>query len=93
MAELSPEMEKELNEIGKQVSNSWFRPYDEALGMPPGSIRAILAIIVVATTAYFIYASISIPEWWAVVVGIILRDYFAGGDKRDTTKLLNGGNK
>jgi hypothetical protein len=83
-------MEKELNQIGKQLSHSWFRPYDEALGLPAGSIRAILAIIVISSTAYFIYADISIPEWWAVIAGIILRDYFAGGDKRDTSKLLNG---
>ena len=89
--ELKPEMESELNQIGKHLS--WIRPYDEALGLPSGSIRAILAIMVVVAAIVFIYRNVVIPEWYAVIAGIILRDYFAGGAVRDVTKLQNGGTK
>ena len=84
---------------------------DEALGLPPGSVRAILAIgalfgtgtfIVIQLVLAFVYlpkssinikeiaSFVEVPGWWVAILTVIMRDYFAGGEKRDTSKLLNG---
>jgi hypothetical protein len=74
----------ELKSLGHRFHN------DKALWMPSGSVRAVLSLIVIFSAVYMLINQIDIPEWFAVIVGIILRDYFSAGDKRDTTELING---
>lgn len=62
----------------------------EALWMPAGSVRSILAIGTSLGVLALLFCGYDVPEWLAVIFGIILRDYFAGGEKRDTSKLING---
>lgn len=73
-----------------------------ALGLPAGSIRAILAIIVIGGTAVGVVVLIIIAAWkeqpdlvgdiigaiavWFAIVTLIARDYFSAGQSSDTMK-------
>lgn len=73
-----------------------------ALGLPSGSIRAILAIIVIGGTAVGVVALIIIAAWkeqpdlvgdiigaiavWFAIVTLVARDYFSAGQNSDMMK-------
>lgn len=63
---------------------------DEALWLPKGSIRAILVLILLGGCLYMIIIKVGVPEWFALLTGIAVRDYFSGGVWRDWIK--NGNN-
>lgn len=48
------------------------------LGLPPGSVRAILAILVLSTACACVVMQLAVPDWFiASVVGIVT-NYFSG---------------
>lgn len=59
-----------------QNKSSW---YDNPLGLPKGSIRAIIALLFVMTILISARDSASLPEWLAGIVGTIIGFYF--GDR------------
>jgi len=73
-----------------------------ALGLPAGSIRAILAISVIGSTAIAFLTLVCLAAWskdltafkevmgggavWFAIVTMIARDYFSSGQNTDTLK-------
>jgi len=73
-----------------------------ALGLPAGSIRAILAISVIGSTAFAFLFLVCLAAWtkdvaafkevmgggavWFAIVTMIARDYFSAGQNSDTMK-------
>ena len=49
---------------------------DKALGLPSGSVRAILAFGLTACLLYFIYLKYTIPEQLWTIVGMLIAFYF-----------------
>jgi len=56
----------------------------KAFGLPSGSIRAILMMIVIIPVVYLLIMGriAEVPEWYYLLVGMIVGFYFA---KKDTT--------
>ena len=40
---------------------------DEPLGLPKGSVRAVLAVVLLGSIAVFMYMGIEIPEWYSTL--------------------------
>ena len=40
---------------------------DKPLGLPEGSVRAVLAVILLGSIALFMYLGIDIPEWYSTL--------------------------
>ena len=49
---------------------------ERALGMPEGSIRGLIALITLAITGYMLLASVTVPEWFTVLVTAIITFYY-----------------
>ena len=49
---------------------------EQPLGLPKGSVRALLAIGTTATALYVVIASVTVPEWFYAAVGVIVAFYF-----------------
>lgn len=61
----------------------WFTR-SQPLWLPPNSIRSIIALAFVAAAILgMFFLGAGIPEWFAMLLGIIIRDYFAQGQTRD----------
>jgi len=56
--------------LGQMVQNN-------PLGLPPGSVRAIIAIGAVAITGYMMAKNIKIPTFWIAIITMVIRDFFA----------------
>ena len=50
---------------------------DNPLWLPIGSVRSILALGFSAVGLASVIGAIEAPEWFVLLVGIIIRDYFA----------------
>lgn len=46
------------------------------LWLPVGSVRAIIALGMVAAGIVALMAGMDVPEWYALLLGIVVRDYF-----------------
>jgi len=55
------------------------------LAIPEGSVRAIIALILIISTVIFFYLGIEIPEWYYALVVSFL-GYYIG------TRSVNGSN-
>lgn len=40
---------------------------DEPLGLPEGSVRAVLAVTLIGSVAVFMYLGLPIPEWYSTL--------------------------
>lgn len=40
---------------------------DDPLGLPPGSVRALLAVILLGSIAVFLYTGVPVPEWYSTL--------------------------
>lgn len=49
---------------------------DPPLYLPVGSVRALLAIFVTATTSFMVAKQLPIPEWWLLAFSGIVAAYF-----------------
>lgn len=49
---------------------------EQALGLPKGSVRAILALGTIATALYVVISGVVVPEWYYGAVGAIIAFYF-----------------
>jgi hypothetical protein len=56
------------------------------LGIPPGSVRAILAILVVACAVACVLMQISVPEWFVGAAAGIVSNYFNGRASTEATR-------
>ena len=50
---------------------------DEPLGLPKGTVRAAIAITLVASAVLFLYLGIDMPEWFRSLV-VMFAGYYAG---------------
>lgn len=59
---------------------TWFDK-QQPLWMPPKSVRSIIALAFTfsAIAAMFLLGA-GVPEWFALLLGIIIRDYFASAN-------------
>lgn len=48
----------------------------EPLWMPKGSVRAILALATIGAAIAMVALGIDVPDWYALLTGIVIRDYF-----------------
>lgn len=46
------------------------------LYLPEGSVRAILAMLIVGTTCFLIYTGTEIPEWWTLAFSGTVAAYY-----------------
>ena len=46
------------------------------LWLPRGSVRSILALGTIFGAIIMVFAGIDVPEWYALLTGIVIRDYF-----------------
>jgi len=50
---------------------------DRALGLPTGSVRAIIALAMISVAGYMIVFSVLVvPEWFQTVIAMIIGFYF-----------------
>jgi hypothetical protein len=49
---------------------------EEPLGLPKGSIRALLALGSVGSAIWFIATNIDVPEWYYAGIAVIVAFYF-----------------
>jgi hypothetical protein len=47
------------------------------LWLPLGSIRSIIALTFSAAGIIAMFTLSSVPEWFALLLGVVIRDYFA----------------
>ena len=51
--------------------------YERPLGLPVGSVRALIALFTVVTASYIILGtSNDVPEWFQAVIAVIIGFYF-----------------
>lgn len=50
---------------------------DEPLGVPKGTVRAVIAVSLVAAAILFMYLGLDIPEWFRALV-VMFAGYYAG---------------
>ena len=48
----------------------------KSLWMPEGSIRAVLALIVIGTISYCVICGIKMPDWYVPIASTVLVFYF-----------------
>lgn len=46
------------------------------LGLPDGSVRAVIALIVVITTCTLLYMGIPQPDWWILTFTGVIAAYY-----------------
>jgi hypothetical protein len=49
---------------------------DFPLWLPKGSVRSILALGIITAVVVQVFLGIDVPEWEALLAGIVVRDYF-----------------
>ena len=54
------------------------------LGMPQGSVRALLAFLLVIVASYMLIQGIPVPEWYSILVVSGMSFYF--GTRKTTAK-------
>ena len=47
------------------------------LFLPYGSVRSILALALTAAGIVALFVLTDVPEWFALLLGIVIRDYFS----------------
>lgn len=53
----------------------------QPLWLPPKSVRSIIALLfTVAAILAMFFLGAGVPEWFALLLGIIIRDYFASAN-------------
>ena len=50
---------------------------DEPLSLPKGTVRAIIAVTLIAAAVLFLYLGIDMPEWFRALV-VMFAGYYAG---------------
>lgn len=53
----------------------------QPLGLPRGSIRALLTIMALAGGLYIALTVFTAPEWLVILLTMIIKDYFQARDK------------
>lgn len=62
----------------------WFNP-EKPLWLPTGTVRSIIALVFVLAAIVAMFAlGAGVPEWFALLLGVIVRDYFAHRDAADS---------
>lgn len=46
------------------------------LWLPQGSIRSILALTMTVAGIVALFVMTDVPEWFALLLGVVIRDYF-----------------
>ena len=49
---------------------------EQPLGLPKGSVRALLALGTTVTALYVVVRGVVVPEWFYGAVGVIIAFYF-----------------
>ena len=49
---------------------------DNPLGLPAGSIRALITIGTVATALYTVIMGLEMPEWYTTIVAAVIAFYY-----------------
>ena len=61
------------------------------LWLPEGSVRSILALGTIFGAIIMVFLGIDVPEWYALLTGIVIRDYFQ--TRQNAEALANGSNE
>jgi hypothetical protein len=73
------------------MENKWFDK-TKPLWMPEKSVRSIIALAFTGAAIIAMFAlGAGVPEWFALLLGIIIRDYFAQGADRDAKGETDNG--
>lgn len=69
------EQREEIKEKDRQIESLDWR--NQALGLPKGSVRAIIALVAIATACYLALMGMTdIPEWLNTILSVIVGFYF-----------------
>ncbi len=50
---------------------------DQPLGLPPGSVRAMLGLLSIGGSVFLLAKQIPVPDWWVAIVATIVGFFFA----------------
>ena len=70
-------------ETGEAISSVGANEVREPLGLPKGSVRAILAILVTFPIVIWVWRNQAPPDWWLALAGTVLGYYFGVRGGRD----------
>ena len=48
----------------------------QPLGLPPGSVRSLLALMLTGAAIWTVVAGAAVPEWYIGLVGLAIGEYF-----------------
>ena len=74
---MGDEQKEEIKEKDRGIERESLDRRNQPLGLPKGSVRAIIALVVIATACYLtLTAAANIPDWLNTVVSAIVGFYF-----------------
>jgi hypothetical protein len=73
---MGDEQKEEIKEKDKGIERESLDRRNQPLGLPKGSVRAIIALVVLATACYLTLTAANIPDWLNTVVSAIVGFYF-----------------
>lgn len=59
---------------------------NEPLGLPKGSVRALVTLTLIAAAVYGMLTGIDVPEWYYAAVALIVGHYFGSRSTNGNTK-------
>jgi len=73
---MGDEQKKEIKEKDRGIERESLDRRNQPLGLPKGSVRALIALGVIATACYLTLTTANIPDWLNTVVSAIVGFYF-----------------
>ena len=74
---MGDEQKEEIKEKDRGIERESLDRRNQPLGLPKGSVRAIIALVVIATACYLTLTEMAdIPDWLNTVVSAIVGFYF-----------------
>lgn len=60
------------------------------LWLPSGSVRSLIALAFTVAGLIALFSLADVPEWFALLLGIIIRDYFQSRNTEEVAKVQEG---
>ena len=74
---MEDEQKEEIKEKDRGIERESLDRRNQPLGLPKGSVRAIIALVAIATACYLALMGMTdIPEWLNTILSVIVGFYF-----------------
>ncbi|HDJ37606.1 MAG TPA: hypothetical protein ENF24_00220 [Methanosarcinales archaeon] len=74
---MEDEQKEDIKEKGRGIKRESLDWRNQPLGLPKGSVRAIIALVAITTACYLaLTGATDIPDWLNTIVSVIVGFYF-----------------